>query len=89
MPKTPAFIPIHESISKLLAHMDICGLMLFSAGRKSGDFRHCGMFTTLYGSDIKKAKLQHELKAFCKTVKKKGLPFEKTRNGDAFVVTII
>lgn len=76
-----------KTLTKLLGRMDLCGLLLLPTGRKTGEFRRCGMFVVQHGDDTKR--LRRELKDFCAKAGETGLPFDKGKHGNEFLVTIV
>jgi hypothetical protein len=75
-----------EAQIRLFRRKDVTGLLLIEMGRKAGEFRRCGMFETQWkGLNL----LKTALKDTCNDAANSGIPFEKTKNGNQFVITIV
>jgi hypothetical protein len=66
--------------------MEYTGLLLLETGRRTGEFRRCGMFETRRaGAKL----LENALQTTSENAASSGIPFEKTKDGNLFVLTIV
>jgi hypothetical protein len=71
---------------RLLGKRDVAGLLLLQTGRKPGEFRRCGIFRTEWGN-VKT--LKAALNNTSEEAASSGIPFQKTRHGNEFVITVV
>ena len=75
-----------EARAWVLNRMEYTGLLLLKTGRRPGEFRRCGMFETR----SKGAKLlEKALKTTSENAAISEIPFEKSKDGNKFVITIV
>lgn len=75
-----------EARAWLLKRMNYTGLLLLETGRRTGEFRRCGMFETRWeGAKL----LEKALQTTSENAASSGIPFEQTKDGNQFVLTIV
>jgi hypothetical protein len=77
---------LSKAQARILRRRDVAGLLLIETGRKPGEFKRCGMFETHWR--VGKV-LNEALENTSNNAGSSGIPFEETKDGKEFIITIV